>query len=96
MQRNWCPLVTIPILNKACLPCSLGRCYDCAEIGFLVAGHGANYKCGCTRPNHSGEPARKQVKDPFTGAVHAPGMEIAEDGTISRRDGDGNASTESS
>lgn len=34
----------------------------------------------------SGEPVLSQVKDPFTGTVHAPGLEVAEDGTVTFRD----------
>lgn len=30
----------------------------------------------------SGEPVLNQIRDPFTGAVHAPGLVVNEDGTV--------------
>lgn len=33
-----------------------------------------------------GEPVFKQVRDPFTGSVHGPGLEVTLDGEVRRHD----------
>lgn len=34
----------------------------------------------------SGEPVLEQIRDPFNGSVHTPGLEVTEDGKVLRKD----------
>lgn len=47
--------------------------------------------CTCTRTDHElkrdGEPVVRQVKDPFNGYIHAPGLTVSPDGEVEFRDG---------
>lgn len=56
-------------------------CVDVLNVVFS-----RDFECHCKRPEHSGEPLLKQIKDPFTGAVHAPRLVIDENGDIRRND----------
>jgi hypothetical protein len=56
------------------------RCVDVVRVAFDM-----KPLCTCTAKDHGGEPAAKQIEDPFTGDVHAPGMVIKKDGEVERK-----------
>lgn len=68
--------------DMTCPNCKWNNCAECVDVVLILAGRPT--VCTCTRRCHSGEPIDQQVLDPFTGTVHAPGLEVAEDGTITR------------
>lgn len=65
-----------------CPNCKANNCAECVDILLILAG--SETVCTCTRKNHDGEPVDQQIADLLTGTVHAPGLEVAEDGTITR------------
>lgn len=70
-----------------CTHCQEGNCDSCIDIGRVMMVRVADFVpiCKCKTPGHDGEPVDQQVKDPFTGTVHAPGLEVSEDGTVTKR-----------
>lgn len=67
-----------------CANCKLGVCEKCVDV--LRAVYTDEMICQCKRRNHSGEAVEKQVVDPFTGTVHAPGLTVTVDGEVKRND----------
>lgn len=67
--------------EMTCPSCKRGECTNCPDV--LLAALGRSVGCTCTRANHSGEPNQQQIMDPETGTVHAPGLEVGNNGQIS-------------
>lgn len=65
-----------------CMACQEGNCNQCTDIVLFVMG--SDLICECTAKGHSGEPRDKQILDPETGTVHAPGLTVDIDGTVTR------------
>jgi hypothetical protein len=67
-----------------CKACSLGFCAECVDVIRILTGayQTSGPACGCRNDGHDGEPRDQQVKDPFTGDIHGPGMIAKEDGTV--------------
>lgn len=66
-----------------CTHCIADMCDECTDILRVIAN--LPEICKCTAPGHSGEPALQQVRDPFSGDVHAPGLVVKNDGEIIRK-----------
>ena len=66
-----------------CPRCHEGKCDECVDVGRFLAGFEKPI-CQCIRKNHAGEPADQQILDPETGAVHAPGLVVKADGTVTQ------------
>jgi hypothetical protein len=69
--------------HMVCKQCEEGRCEECVDV--LRAIYSNNLICKCTRRGHAGEPRDKQIMDPETGTVYAPGLEVSIDGEVKRR-----------
>jgi hypothetical protein len=41
--------------------------------------------CQCKKKDHGGEARNVQVRDPFTGEIHAPGLTVDTDGNVKYR-----------
>lgn len=63
-----------------CHLCQKGRCDKCIDIINVILDR--KLVCKCTRRDHSGEPRDKQILDPTTGEVFAPGLKVTEDGEV--------------
>lgn len=63
-----------------CPACKKGECGACVDI--LRSVYADDLICTCTRKNHLGEPVDQQIKDPFTGDIHAPAAIIRENGEV--------------
>lgn len=72
--------------HMTCSNCQAGNCEQCVDVTRILLGR-AGLICQCTRRGHSGEPRDKQIADPETGAVHAPGLAVQQDGTVTFNDG---------
>jgi hypothetical protein len=70
--------------KMTCLWCNRGKCTECIDILRIIAG--LDTICNCKLPNHAGEPRDQQVLDPETGVVHAPGLTVDPDGTVTRHE----------
>lgn len=67
-----------------CIPCKTGDCNNCVDI--LRSVYTDVQICKCQRRDHSGEPLSRQILDPETGTVHAPGLTVSEDGEVTYRE----------
>ena len=63
-----------------CIPCKGNKCNECVDI--LRSIYSQEKICQCTRQRHSGEPRDLQIKDPFTGTIYAPHLEVSEGGEV--------------
>lgn len=70
-----------------CMRCKNGDCNNCVDVLRMV--YTDQTICQCTRKNHSGEPVDQQIADPFTGAIHAPGLTVEPNGEIHRTPSEG-------
>lgn len=69
--------------DMQCPSCKRGECEKCPNV--LLEAVGRSPVCTCTRKGHNGtEPNEVQITDPFTGAVHAPGLVVTESGAVQR------------
>ena len=75
-------MVPEDVVGWVCKACQEGDCNRCVDIVLIAIGR--KTICKCTTEGHSGEPRDKQILDPETGTVHAPGLTVDEDGTITR------------
>jgi hypothetical protein len=66
--------------HMTCSNCHAGNCEQCVDVIHILLGQPCI--CQCTRRGHSGEPRDKQIADPETGAVYAPGLTVQQDGTV--------------
>lgn len=66
-----------------CTKCKAGECNGCIDI--LRSLYSERLICHCKAAGHSGEPNEKQILDPETGTVHAPGLTVSIDGEVTRR-----------
>lgn len=75
--------------QMVCAECKAGVCEFCVDGLRLF--YTNETICTCGRTDHSdkmrGEPRLGQVRDPFTGDIHAPGLVVTEDGTVEFTDG---------
>lgn len=72
-------------IDMVCPACKRGDCHDCINISLIFAGR--NEICQCIKKDHNaGEPNRKQILDPVTGTVHAPGLTVDMEGEVVRTD----------
>lgn len=67
-------------IDMQCPKCKAGKCNECVDVALILLGR--KEICTCTRQAHSGEPRDRQVQDPFTGAIVAPGAIITPDGEV--------------
>jgi len=71
-----------------CTHCIKGDCNSCIDVGRVLMSPLPVSEfvpiCKCKRPGHDGEPVNQQIRDPFDGSVHAPGLVITEDGEVKR------------
>lgn len=65
-----------------CSECVRDCCELCVNVSLILLGR--NEICECKKQGHNGEPRDQQVLDPETGAVHAPGLTITEEGEVQR------------
>lgn len=63
-----------------CYFCLSGKCNYCDDIMNIILG--GKLTCECKRTEHSGEPRDKQILDPTTGEIYAPGLKVTEDGEV--------------
>lgn len=63
-----------------CTHCQAGECEECVDI--LRSLYTENMICMCSRNEHSGEPVLKQIVDPETGTVYAPGLSVTKEGEV--------------
>lgn len=70
--------------HLVCKPCSEGHCHRCVDVYRYLAGK-TDPICPCRKKDHGGEARDVQVKDPFTGTVHAPGLTVDIDGNVKYR-----------
>lgn len=71
-----------------CTNCQNGDCMICVDVLRMV--YTSVTICQCTRQGHSGEATDKQIQDPETGAVYAPGLTVEADGSVTfHENGDG-------
>jgi hypothetical protein len=72
--------------NYVCSNCKGGACEVCVD-GLRVYFTEVTI-CRCKKKDHEdkmrGEPRLNQIADPFDGSVHAPGLVVTEDGTVTR------------
>lgn len=66
--------------DYVCFRCYDAKCSQCVDVMAVVMG--TETECNCQRPGHDGEPINNQVTDPFTGAVHAPGLVVEQSGEV--------------
>lgn len=69
-----------PMKAFVCTECKNDNCIRCIDVARVV--FKMEEICKCRRQNHRGEPRDRQIKDPFTGAVHAPGLRVTKDGEV--------------
>lgn len=71
-----------------CPRCKEDKCEECVDR--LRAIYASNLLCKCSRKLHnekmSGEPILNQIRDPETGAVYAPGLEVSQEGEVKFND----------
>jgi len=67
-----------------CTKCQAGDCENCIDVIRAVMSD--VLICKCRRKAHSCEPVDQQIKDPFTGAVHAPGLTVTKEGEVKRHE----------
>lgn len=65
-----------------CPQCKADNCVECIDV--LRVAYATDTICTCTRRGHAGEPRDSQVLDPETNVVHAPGLTVSQEGTISK------------
>lgn len=73
----------VPKRDMTCPRCKEDKCNECVDVTRILLGF-RDLICTCTRRGHGGEPRDKQIADPFTGDVHAPGLVIKTDGEVVR------------
>ena len=66
--------------RMTCAPCLKGECNRCLDT-ILIAAY-LEPMCTCTRRGHDGEPVNKQIQDPGTGVVYAPGLAVTQEGEV--------------
>jgi hypothetical protein len=66
--------------HMVCENCRMGACEVCIDVSLILAGREGF--CQCKRKGHDGEPRDKQILDPETGTVHAPGLTVDIDGKV--------------
>jgi hypothetical protein len=69
--------------GTVCKNCQDGQCSRCVDVPRAAAGY-TDELCNCRRQGHDGEPVYRQVKDPETETVYAPGVHILKSGTVVR------------
>lgn len=68
--------------HMACSFCRNGVCDRCIDV--VRALFSQESVCKCKKQGHMGEPLGKQILDPETGTVHAPGLVVTNDGQVFR------------
>lgn len=63
-----------------CTNCKNKECGACIDVARAVISDVTI--CNCKRSGHSGDPAEKQIADPFTGDIHAPGLVVTKEGEV--------------
>lgn len=81
-RRNGNGQVTKKLMT--CPRCKADNCKQCVDITRMA--YTSEPICQCTRAGHSGEPSLNQVRDPFNGTVHAPGLTVDIDGEVKKRE----------
>lgn len=66
--------------HMICKKCEEDKCVECVDTLRSIFFEKAI--CECRRKKHNGEPRDEQILDPETGTVHAPGLTVTEDGTV--------------
>jgi hypothetical protein len=73
-----------PVERKfVCTFCKEGNCNQCIDVARALLS--MSLICDCTAEGHDGEPNRQQILDPETGAVHAPGLVVTQEGEVIKR-----------
>lgn len=68
--------------HMICENCRMDFCEGCVDILLMAVGRDGF--CECQRQGHAGEPVDKQILDPDTGTVYAPGLIVDDDGKVTR------------
>jgi hypothetical protein len=64
-----------------CSSCKESNCKRCVDVTRIAAGF-KNEICQCRKANHNVEAHTQQIADPETGAVHAPGLVVSQEGKV--------------
>jgi hypothetical protein len=66
-----------------CTNCRDSNCNNCLDIVRLIVFR-APPLCTCKRKDHAREARDKQIRDPETGTVYGPGLQVTIDGEVTQ------------